>query len=450
MMKIIVRGGYSRNLLLAMGLLTISISAQSQSGLTLSKAIQVAQQNDPWMDRSRNLQEVMQARSTASAELPDPNVSLGLLNLPSDTFDTSQEPTTQVKVSISQMFPRGASRELSQKLHESMSREEPFLRENRRAQLNVNVAVVWLDAYLARETIALIESNRVLFEHLVDVSESSYASAYGKTRQQDIVRAQLELTLLEDRLVVLGERYDVAMSRLTEWVGFQNNYDLDIDTGFLELSPELPELHLVSDMVLQHELDEQAMMTNYFVRHPLIKALDQKLAASQTKIELSRQKYKPRWGINASYGYRDDDRVERPDFLSVGVMFDLPLFHANRQDQDVKAAVATSEVTRADRILALRNMYASYRTAKSRLLRLEDRQELYQRRLLAEMMEQAEASLTAYTRDDGDFSEVMRARISELNARIDALVIDVQRLQSIVRLNYYLVQSTSGVSSNVE
>ena len=95
-------------------------------------------------------------------------------------------------------------------------------------------------------------------------------------------------------------------------------------------------------------------------------------------------------------------------------------------------------------------MYASYRTAKSRLLRLEDRQELYQRRLLAEMMEQAEASLTAYTRDDGDFSEVMRARISELNARIDALVIDVQRLQSIVRLNYYLVQSTSGVSSNVE
>ena len=32
-----------------------------------------------------------------------------------------------------------------------------------------------------------------LFEHLVDVAQSSYASALGRTRQQDLVRAQLEL-----------------------------------------------------------------------------------------------------------------------------------------------------------------------------------------------------------------------------------------------------------------
>jgi hypothetical protein len=55
------------------------------------------------------------------------------------------------------------------------------------------------------------------------------------------------------------------------------------------------------------------------------------------------------------------------------------------------------------------------------------------------MNEQAEASLAAYTHDDGDFSEVVRARIAVLNARIDALDIEVERLKSISQLNYFLV-----------
>ena len=47
--------------------------------------------------------------------------------------------------------------------------------------------------------------------------------------------------------------------------------------------------------------------------------------------------------------------------------------------------------------------------------------------------------MSAYTSDDGDFAEVVRARIAELNAKIEALDIDVQRAKTIVQLNYFLV-----------
>jgi hypothetical protein len=57
------------------------------------------------------------------------------------------------------------------------------------------------------------------------------------------------------------------------------------------------------------------------------------------------------------------------------------------------------------------------------------------------MNEQAAASLTAYTNDDGDFAEVVRARIAELNAKIDALNIDVDRQKTIIQINYYLTAS---------
>ena len=57
------------------------------------------------------------------------------------------------------------------------------------------------------------------------------------------------------------------------------------------------------------------------------------------------------------------------------------------------------------------------------------------------MHEQAEASLSAYTNDDGDFAEVVRARIAELNARIDALDIEIERLKTIAQLNYFFTTS---------
>ena len=57
------------------------------------------------------------------------------------------------------------------------------------------------------------------------------------------------------------------------------------------------------------------------------------------------------------------------------------------------------------------------------------------------MREQAEASLTAYTNDDGDFAEVVRSRIAELNAQIDALNIAVDRQKTISQLNYFFTNS---------
>jgi outer membrane protein TolC len=128
---------------------------------------------------------------------------------------------------------------------------------------------------------------------------------------------------------------------------------------------------------------------------------------------------------------------DRADFFSVGVAFDLPLFTSRRQDQQVQSAVASSEALRTEKSLALRKMMASFEAQRARLRRLDERRVLYRERLLEEMQEQAEASLTAYTSDDGDFSEVVRARIAELNARVEALDIDIDRLQTISQLNYF-------------
>ncbi len=174
--------------------------------------------------------------------------------------------------------------------------------------------------------------------------------------------------------------------------------------------------------------------------HPAIQTLDTKIEASTTGIRIAEEGLKPEWKVHASYGYRDDvpSGPDRADFFSVGLAFDLPLFTENRQNQHVRSQAATTETIRTERALLLRNMVAAFDMQRSRLLRLEERRTLYTTRLLKETHDQAEASLSAYTTDDGDFAEVVRSRIAELNAGIDALNIEVDRLKTLSQLNYFL------------
>jgi len=77
------------------------------------------------------------------------------------------------------------------------------------------------------------------------------------------------------------------------------------------------------------------------------------------------------------------------------------------------------------------------------LQRLNDRRALYAGQLLPQMSEQAEAALAAYNNDGGDFAEAVRARIAELNAKIDFLTIRIDRLKMIAELNYLLSKNGS-------
>jgi outer membrane protein TolC len=434
---------------LVAGLVLHALTLPAYAAMTLDEVVRKAQENDPWLVGSVHRQQALQAQSTAQSTMPDPMLSVGLANLPTDTFDFDQEAMTQFKVGVTQTIPRGDSLQLRQQQLATLGNQQSLMREDRKAKVAVGVSHLWLDSWRAAETIRLIEDDRELFEHLVDVAQSSYSSAVGRTRQQDLVRAQLELTRLEDRLTSLHERLEISQSQLSEWLlpGGAGAYDQwrYARPDSLELPPGQPVLDLAQPELFRKDYRPDAQeIATHLISHPAILNLDTKIAASATGVQIAEQKYKPEWKVNASYGYRDDaqDGMERSDFFSVGLAFDLPLFTSKRQDQQVQSAVSTTEAIRTERALLLRSMVAAFDTQRARLLRLDERRTLYQTRLLAEMHDQAEASLTAYTNDDGDFAEVVRSRIAELNARIDALNIEIDRLKTIAQLNYFFTTNT--------
>ncbi len=442
---------------------TAQVALNVDAPLSFEMAITTAQNNDHWLTGNIHQQRAIESLSTAVSTLPDPKVSIALSNLPTNGFDFGQEGMTQAKVGIAQMFPRGDTLAIKRQQLKIQSEAFPFQRQDRKAKIAVTVGGLWLDAYRVQQSIALIEKSRSLFEQLADVAQASYSSAVGKTRQQDIVRAQLELTRLEDRLSKLAQKKNQYDGMLSQWlIKLIDENTLvaqapsitalswdNLSLHNITLSQRMPQIDLLNAALIysQNWLQPQNLV-NYFNQHPSIIAIDKKVSSIRTGIKLAQQKYKPEWGVSASYGYRADDPMDRSraDLFSVGVTFDLPIFTENRQDKEVQSAISNTEAVKTEKLLVLKQLLGVYSSAKGKLLRLKDRQLLYKSKLLPQIRDQAEASLTAYTNDDGDFSEVVRSRIAVLNAEIDELTLNVEEQKIRLELNYLFV---GGINSAI-
>lgn len=413
--------------------------ARAQKILGLQQAITYAVNNDPWLKGNELNERALLAESIADGELPDPSLSVSLLNLATDTFDFDQEPMSQFKVALAQTFPRGDTLQLKRRQKRQQSAAYPFLRADRKARVTLKVSLLWLDVFLARQSVALIENNRFLFEQLVDVAHANYTATSGSTRQQDVIRAELELSRLNDRLSSLWQGHDAAQQALGEWLPAEH---------MKRTLPGNLQNPLKNKDLVHKSLEGKQQTQTLILKHPRVQALDRNISSIATGLELAQQQYKPEWGVNAAYAYRDDGLGgdDRADFVSMAITVDLPLFTANRQDQRVLAASHRRAAAQTERDLLLRELLSGYEQAAAELQRLDERATLYQQYLLPQMHDQADATLAAYTSDGGDFSEVMRARIAELNTKIIALQLKVKRQKTLANMHYFLVANSTSAS----
>ena len=418
--------GFAGYLALYLSLLSSATLASEQAPLTLAELVDLAVEHDPWLERSRALEQALSSEAIAVGELPDPMVSATLLNFPTDTFKFAQEPMTQIRFGYTQSFPGGDSRDLQRRVKTLQSERQVLDQTVRLKTIELQVTDLWLDLYLARSTAQLIKIDRPLFEQLIEVTNASYRSATRKVSLQDLIRAQLELTRLDDRLLRLHEIQDSRHKELAEW--------LPMNLLATPISWRIPdELALIP---VRETVGER--LYQLLSRHPELRSSDHSIAATRVGLRLAREATKPDWAVNAAYGYRDEDRFgnDLADFVTLGVTFQLPLFKKNRQNKQIAAAADLVSADESGRVARLQQLTRRYLKAYASLDSLDERLDLYQGSLLRQMDALAEASLSAYTTDEGDFADVMRAYVALLNAKIEARTIEVNRLKVLAEIRY--------------
>jgi outer membrane protein TolC len=387
--------------------------------LSLAQAEQLALEADPLIKRYSASSRSHDAESSANGTLPDPKLRLGMFNVPLDSFSTTEDPSTQLRIGIQQEFPRGDTTDLKQQQSKWLAQAAMAQANDEKLKLLMNVRDAYLNLYYEIQAGSIVNETRELFVKLAKITEDQYAA--GRVNQQDVIRADLELSRLEDRATKIQGNEDEYRAYLAQWVG---------DIAWQDIDSDFPVLPDVPDNVDINEL---------LTQHPSVMAETAKVEASRTMIEVTRQDYKP--GVGAFVEYRkrfgeNADGSDRSDMMAAMVTVDIPLFTENRQDKNVAAREESANAARYSRDDRLRVLKRKLEKDRAIYRRLGEREMIYRNKLVSSAANNAEASLNAYQSGVTEFTTLMRAGITELDVRLENLRIQVDRLRTQARLLY--------------
>lgn len=380
--------------------------------LTLSEAERLALSRDPLLARFDALSAAWKEQSVADAQLPDPQLSVGLDDAPiNDLFD---EDSTEIEVGLQQSFPPGDTlRHRSEQTLAYAGAEQARRAEQQRKVLR-EVRYWWLEVYDQAEATKLIRKNQALFAQIAEITRFQYGAGY--VTQQDVLSAELETSLLDDRIFEVEAKRKEALAELAKWTG--------PDLLVKPLAEEWPTLPtLPARAALEAQLDS----------HPLMQVEDAMVSAGQSGVDIARAQYKPAWDLGLRYDARAGGR---DDFLAPMVTLSLPIFTDKRQDRRLAASQSEAHAARYSRDDRRRELLTLLETEYALWSGADERLDLNEKRLAPQAEQTAEAALHAYQNNVTDLPTLMRARITALETRLEALHLRVHRAQTHAKLLY--------------
>ncbi len=389
--------------------------------LTLEEAINRALMDNPNLHEMQARAEAFAAIPSQVGTLPDPVLSFNALNLPTDTFDFSQEPMTQRQFGISQAIPfpgkLGLREEAAQYEAEAAAKDV----DETRFRLLRDVKTTWWTVFNLDKSQQIVLRNQELLRQFIQIAETKYS--VGKGLQQDVLLAQLELSkLLDLDLRLKGARRSEA-ARLN---------------ALLADPPDQPAL-ISQDvsLVLPVLKDEQTFYQLADQYRPLLATQESRIQASRTRIELAKKDYYPDFNVGAAYGIRSGDdpgRGSRADFASIRLSMSLPIFTGRKQSKAVSQR-RSEMLQQTFRLHDLRNfVQADISRSLADFQRARDRYKLFKDGILPQARQTVASMLAGYQVNKVDFLNLVSAQVTEYNYEISYWQMLSEANQALARL----------------
>lgn len=392
----------------------------SAHALDLAEAERIAIERDAVLRQLAAESQAMRERGVAEGQLMDPKLRFGAVNLPVDSFSLDAEDMTMLEVGVSQEFPAGRTRELARKRMEQSAAASEAVAADRRLVVQREVRRAWTElAYIARAR-QLVGTQADWVEQMRASARARYASGEGK--QLEILQAGLDVAMLREQQLDLDRDEAMRRAQLGRWIGD--------DEARRAQATALP---------ARASLEPLASLVERLGRHPAQQDFERRIDAAGTAADLARQRNRPAWMLDVSYGFREgemQDGAARPDLLSAMVTFDLPLFRANRQDREVAAARAEARGLHEmhdDHQREMRAMLAEAWSVADRTAALE---RFYETDLLPLADQSVQAALLAYGSNRAMIDDVIAARRTSLETSLKHLRLAADRAQAQYDIDY--------------
>ncbi len=372
--------------------------------LTFTEALARSEES-PIVNAGAAALEAARRRVGPAAALPDPELILGLENVPAtgpDQFRLGRDEMTMQRIGVMQEMPSFAELSALRVMARAEAQRAGAGLGVGRLEAHLGVAQAWIGLFYAQRRVVVLDLLEREARTLADASRVRLAA--GALGVDATIAAEIEASRSEDRGAAAAASVVAMRAELRRWVG---------DDGDGSLAGDAPNFRVDPDLLREH-----------LHHHPSLAASDGETAVAEADLRMARAQRWPDWSWELSYGRRDP---ALEDMASLEVRVELPLLQPWRQGPliearraDVARAGAEREAILREHAAMLEAGLAQYAALNASVARARDVR-------LPLARQRAEAAAAAFAAGALSSGEAIATRREALEAELDVIDLEERR-----------------------
>lgn len=356
----------------------------------LAAAIGQAMSANPDLAAMESRIKASRLRILQSDAFPDPEVEVGIRDLPVSSPSLTRDEMTMEMVSARQTLPGAGKRAARRGSAEAASGNALALHEVHAAEIAAEVADVFFAIADVDRRLEILERSRERLKTTAASATERYR--VGKGSQSDVLRANLQTTALEERFIALSSERRVLTAR------FNALRKLPVTDALAPIGPLDPLPSFPDPAAVRREAEEHSAA---------IRAARAAVRMAEEQVRLARLERTPDWTVSTYYGRRE--RFE--DMAGASVAVNLPFMHPRRLEARRAEMEAELSSARAD-LETVRNQIArDIEAAAAELERNAEQERLYRTSILPQAESTFRSARESYAVGQIDFETYVRAAL---------------------------------------
>ena len=359
---------------------------EPNSSQGLQDLIDEALKRNPGVQSALRQVEALRRRVPQAKTLPDPMVSAGWAGNITPFSVQKGDPSSGRSITASQTIPYPGKLKLRGEIADREAEAAWWDYEAARRKLVADVKSAYYDYFAASKAVEITQKNKDLLQKLSSIAEARYR--VGKGVQQDVLRSQVEVSLLQQRFTVFEQQQKTAQVRLNTLL-FRN--------------PEAPLAPPASFEAskLEHSLDE--LYTLAREQDTGLQREQRMIERNQYAVNLAQKDYRPDFSVAYTYQQRPDLQ----DMHGFTVTANIPIFYRTKQREAVREQ--TEQLSSTERSKENRQTELFFAVKQQYLLAKSSEQllKLYSQAVVPQSSLALESSMASYQVGTVDFLTIL-------------------------------------------
>ena len=364
-----------------------SAPAEHKGAVSLTALVQEAMERNPEIEAAKLAVQAKRARVPQAGAWPDPKLSLSYGGNVFPPFTVmAGDPSSARQIMAEQEIPYPGKTRLRTGIASRDAEAESLAYEAVWRRIAAEVKQAYFDLWFTDQSLSTLRKDRELLEKFAKIAEIRYS--VGKAAQQDVLKAQVELTRLLERQTVLEQARQTFQAQLNSLRNLPVDTAIgtpeELKAGNLEASPD--------------EL-QAAAQANY----PVLKQQRTMVEENRLWVDLAKREVRPDFSVG--YTYMQRDRL--PDMYGITFSTSLPVFRHRKQDKAIAEAAANLESSRQTEANGLTTLRYRVKQEFLDVLASERLLKLYSQGLVPQSSLTLESSVSSYETGAVDFLNVL-------------------------------------------